>query len=171
MKENKKLYYAGGAFLVILLVALDQITKHLAVLHLKNQENFILIKGIMELEYLENHGAAFGILQNQQTLFLILFFVFLVAVGYAYVRMPKKKRYAALHLIALFIIAGGIGNQIDRILYGYVIDFFYFSLIDFPIFNVADIYVTVSIFLLILFILFYYKDEDFELIFHKNRNG
>ena len=63
------------------------------------------------------------------------------------------------------LFAGGIGNFIDRIRLNYVIDFFYFSLIDFPIFNVADIYVTVAAFAMIFLGMFYYKDEDYDLIF------
>ena len=62
------------------------------------------------------------------------------------------------------ITAGGIGNLIDRVRLNYVVDFIYFSLIDFPVFNVADIYVTVSMFLLLILVLFYYKDEDFQFL-------
>ena len=67
--------------------------------------------------------------------------------------------------ILLFFIAGAIGNFIDRVVHKYVIDFFYFKLINFPIFNVADIYVTVAAFFMIVLGLFYYKDEDFEVFF------
>ena len=66
----------------------------------------------------------------------------------------------------LLIAGGAIGNSIDRMRLGYVIDFFYFKLIDFPVFNVADIFVTVSVVLLIFFILFFYKEEDLDKILH-----
>ncbi|MDY2590860.1 MAG: signal peptidase II, partial [Agathobacter sp.] len=65
--------------------------------------------------------------------------------------------------------AGAIGNLIDRIVNNYVVDFFYFKLIDFPIFNVADIYVTIAAFLFIVLGFFYYKEEDFEIIFSKSK--
>ena len=68
-------------------------------------------------------------------------------------------------IICILLFAGGIGNFIDRIRLDYVVDFFYFSLINFPIFNVADIYVTVAAFVMILLGLFYYKDEDYDVIF------
>ena len=119
----------------------------------------------MELEYLENRGAAFGILQNQQWLFILLFFLFVTAVIIFYCRMPMEKKYLPVQIISLFLIAGGLGNLIDRIRLGYVIDFFYFSLINFPVFNMADIYVTVSMAILFVLLIFYYKEEDFDLLF------
>jgi len=77
-------------------------------------------------------------------------------------RMPRVKKYNVLNYVLLFLIAGAIGNYIDRIINHYVVDFIYFSLIDFPVFNVADCYVTVSVIILFFLVLFYYKDEDFE---------
>ena len=70
-----------------------------------------------------------------------------------------------MNAICLLFFAGAIGNFIDRVMRNYVVDFFYFSLIDFPIFNVADIYVTVAAFAMIFLGLFYYKEEDFNQIF------
>ena len=69
-----------------------------------------------------------------------------------------------MHLILIFLIAGAIGNFIDRILYHYVIDFIYFSLINFPVFNVADIYVTCSVFVLFILILFVYSEDELSTI-------
>ena len=76
-----------------------------------------------------------------------------------------------LDMILIFFTAGAIGNFIDRIVQQYVIDFFYFKLINFPIFNVADIYVTCAAFVMLFLGIFYYKDEDFEIIFpsHKRK--
>ena len=163
--KKRKTYIGIGIVLIAALVFLDQFTKHLAVLHLKDQPNIIWVKGVMELEYLENRGAAFGILQNQQWLFILLFFLFVTAVIIFYCRMPLEKKYLPVQIISLFLIAGGLGNLIDRIRLGYVIDFFYFSLINFPIFNVADIYVTVGMVILFILLIFYYKEEDFDLLF------
>ena len=163
--KKRKTYIGIGIVLIAALVFLDQFTKHLAVLHLKDQPNIIWVKGVMELEDLENRGAAFGILQNQQWLFILLFFLFVTAVIIFYCRMPLDKKYLPVQIISLFLIAGGLGNLIDRIRLGYVIDFFYFSLINFPIFNVADIYVTVGMVILFILLIFYYKEEDFDLLF------
>lgn len=92
--------------------------------------------------------------------FLIIAVIVVAAAVYAVFRMPASKKYLPLHLIAMFLSAGAIGNMIDRFTRGYVVDFLYFKLIDFPIFNVADCYVTVSMFFFILLFLFLYKEED-----------
>ena len=78
------------------------------------------------------------------------------------------RKYLPLRICAVLIVGGAFGNCIDRIRLNYVVDFFYFKLIDFPIFNVADIYVTVAAFLLVILILVYYKEEDLERIFHRS---
>ena len=88
----------------------------------------------------------------------------LLLIPYVHYKLPLTKRFWYLRVITVLFLAGAIGNAVDRIIHGYVIDFFYFSLIDFPIFNVADIYVTVSTFLFVVLILFYYKEEDFDQI-------
>ena len=86
-----------------------------------------------------------------------------------------EKHFYPLHGICIALFAGAVGNFIDRILHNYVIDFFYFSLIDFPIFNVADIYVTCAMALFIMLLLFYYKEADLDrltaLIFPWKKHG
>lgn len=162
-----------GGIVSVLLVVLDQITKHLAVVHLKNQPDIVLWEGVFELQYLENRGAAFGIMQGQKIFFVIFTSIAMVAIAWFFLKkIPDAKRYRFFDIICVLLFAGAIGNFIDRIRLNYVIDFFYFSLIDFPIFNVADIYVTVAAFAMILLGLFYYKDEDYDLIFPpKNKKG
>ena len=156
----------GGAVISVLLIALDQFTKSLAVTYLKNQPNIILLKGIFELEYLENRGAAFGIMQGQKTFFVIFTIIAMLAIIWFYLkRIPDNKKYRYLDIICILLFAGGIGNFIDRVRFNYVVDFFYFSLINFPIFNVADIYVTVGAFIMIVLGMFYYKEEDYDIIF------
>lgn len=157
---------AGAASLILLLV-FDQWTKFLAITHLKGQADIELIPGVFSLHYLENHGAAFGILKDQQWIFLILAAIFLVAAVILYVRMPFTARMLPLRFIAVFIAAGAVGNMIDRMFRHYVVDFLYFSLIDFPVFNVADIYITCCAALLVIFVVFYYKDEELESIFSR----
>ena len=78
--------------------------------------------------------------------------------------MPNKKKYGWLHMLLVLIASGAVGNMIDRIRLEYVVDFFYIVLINFPIFNVADIYVSVACVLLALFILFYYSEQDFNFL-------
>lgn len=146
------------------LAAIDQATKQAAQQMLRGKDGLTIIPGVFELQYLENRGSAFGLMQGQKTLFITMACLMLLVIPYLYTRIPQSRRFFYLRVIAVFFLSGAVGNAIDRIVNGYVIDFFYFSLIDFPIFNVADIYVTVSTFLLIVLMLFYYKDEDFEQI-------
>lgn len=161
----KTKYNLIGIFSIIIGVLLDQYTKILAVTHLKDANPVPIIEDVFELHYLENRGAAFGILQNQHLFFVISGLILLTVGTILYVRLPYTKRMLPLRICLISIAAGAIGNMIDRVTLNYVIDFLYFKLIDFPIFNVADIYVTVSTFLVAFLILFYYKDAELDVIF------
>ena len=99
-------------------------------------------------------------MQGKKTFFVIGTLIFLVIVVILYHNIPLTKRFTPIRIVAVLIVAGAIGNMIDRVVHQYVIDFFYFKLINFPIFNVADIYVSVGMVILALLIFFYYKDED-----------
>ena len=164
-KKSNSCVLAG----TVLLVIIDQVTKLAAQRLLRGQAAVPLIRGVFELQYLENRGSAFGMLQGKRVFFILMAALMLFIIPYIYVRIPLAKKFVYLRIIAVLFLSGAIGNAADRLLHGYVVDFFYFSLIDFPIFNVADIYVTVSSALLIVLIFFYYTDEDFEQIqiFHK----
>lgn len=166
MKQNFTWKRAVSAVIfLIFLVLLDQWTKSLAVTHLMNQEPFVILPGVFQLRYLENRGAAFGMMQGRQALFVLMAFFAFAFIFYAYFKLPWEKRFHLLRVVGLMIAGGAFGNLIDRVAKGYVVDFFYFELIDFPIFNVADIYVTVATVLLALLILFYYKEEELECLF------
>ncbi|CUX67255.1 lipoprotein signal peptidase [Clostridium sp. C105KSO15] len=149
-------------------IGLDQWTKLLVVKHLMDRPPFVIWNGVFELYYSENRGAAFGMLQGKQAFFLLVALVVLSVAAFAVSRMPADSKYLPLHFIAMFLSAGAVGNMIDRFTRGYVVDFLYFKLIDFPIFNVADCYVTISMFVFMLLFLFYYKEEDLScLSLHK----
>ena len=162
--------YIFAALGIVILVLLDQYTKLLAIAHLKEQSAFVLWNNVFELHYLENRGAAFGIFQNQRWFFVIMTVVILVIVSWFYGRTPVEKRYLPLRICMIILTAGAIGNFIDRLTRGYVVDFFYFSLIDFPIFNVADCYVTAGAILLAVLILFVYKDEELGFLSLKKKH-
>lgn len=167
-KERPIPYFLGGLMGLILLVGLDQWTKMLAVRYLKGQDAIILVRGVLELQYLENRGAAFGIMQNFQWVFIILSVIFIIAALVFFYLLPSTKRMMPMHILCVLAMAGGIGNAIDRVLHNYVIDFVYFSLIDFPIFNVADCYVVICAVILLILFFFYYKEEDFAFLSLKN---
>lgn len=120
------------------------------------------IKNVLYFNYLKNYGAAFSILTGKTWILLIVTGLILIAAIFALVRMPISPRFTPLFFVLNFMIFGAIGNLIDRVAFGYVRDFIYFSPINFPVFNVADIYVTVSVTILVLLILFYYKDEELK---------
>ena len=159
---NQKIKAVLG-FLVsgAVLTAIDQWTKSLAVAGLKGKEPFVIWKGVFELLYSENRGAAFGVLQGKHGFFFLVAACVFVAALYVIWKLPDEKKFVPLRICITLITAGAAGNLIDRVVQGYVVDFLYFILIDFPIFNVADCYVTVSVVLLIILILFVYKEDDF----------
>lgn len=164
MKNRKSFLITVDAILFVVLVFLDQITKYLAITHLKDGTDVVLIDKVFRLHYLENRGAAFGMLQNQKIFFIFIAIVILAAICYVIFRMPNKKKYTAFHILLGIIAAGAVGNMIDRFQFDYVVDFLYFELINFPIFNVADIYVTCATILLAGLLLFYYKEEDLKFL-------
>lgn len=156
--------YITAIVLIVLGVVIDQYAKYLAVLYLKRKPSHVILKNIFELTYVENRGAAFGMLVNQRLFFIITGLLIFAVVIYMYIKIPKTKKYLPLRICGVLIFAGALGNLIDRVRLGYVVDFFYFVPIDFPVFNVADIFITVSFAALIILILFVYKEEDFTFL-------
>lgn len=169
MSKKKRNLLLLDVLVLILLVAIDQITKYFAIMKLKNKPAIPIISDVFELSYLENRGAAFGLLQNQKFFFLFVGIIILVVVVFVLLKVPDKKKYTALHIFLIMIASGGIGNMIDRIRFDYVVDFFSFVLINFPIFNVADMYVTVSMVGLAILILFVYKEDDLNFLSFKQK--
>lgn len=164
MKNRKKFLIVIDLILFGVLIFFDQFTKYLAVNRLKDHSDIVIIQKVFRLHYLENRGAAFGMLQNQKIFFIFIAIVILAAICYVIFRMPDKKKYTILHILLAIIASGAVGNMIDRFRYDYVVDFFYFELINFPIFNVADIYVTCATVLLAVMLLFFYKEEDLKFL-------
>lgn len=163
--------YIKAIVSIIVLTAIDQITKFLAVRYLMEGGPIVLIDGVFELRYLENRGSAFGLMQNQRIFFIIITIIIVGIFVWLYCKLPDTRRMRWMHLICIGIISGALGNFIDRFINGYVVDFFYFKLINFPIFNVADIYVTVSVAVLIVLGVFYYKEDDYKfLTVRKNKS-
>ena len=123
-------------------IFLDQMTKFLAVTHLKGSNPFVLIDGVFQFAYQENPGAAFGILSNDRWVFLVISTIAIIAILFY---VFYKKNMPTLWIVSLsLIVSGGIGNMIDRLALGYVVDFLDFCLINFAVFNVADSFVTVG---------------------------
>lgn len=147
--------------LVPVLILLDQLTKKWAVSSLQGHDDIMIIRGVLQLRYIENRGAAFGILKDSRLFFIILTIIFTVVITAIYVSYYKRQ-HANMVLVLLysFLTAGAIGNFIDRLFHGFVVDFIYFSLIDFPVFNVADIYITCSCVFIIIYVFFTERKHD-----------
>lgn len=174
LNDRKRISAAGCIFALIGFAAVlffDQFTKYMAVIKLKDQTPFVLIDGVFELRYLENRGAAFGMMQDMRFLLAAGAVIVCGLIVYLYLRMPEKRRYLPLRICAVLLCAGAAGNMIDRIRLGYVIDFLYFRLIDFPIFNVADCYVVAACIVFALLVLFYYREEEDFSFLSRERKG
>ena len=148
---------------VAILILLDQGTKLWALASLKPIHSMTLAEGFMDLTFVENRGVAFGMFSGQRWFILLLTCVIAAGLIWFYVMMPKKKEYFPLRVSLVLVLSGAIGNIIDRLFRGYVVDFFEFTFFEWPVFNVADIYVVVGVILLALMIIFVVKDEDLEL--------
>lgn len=169
MKKRKIIILIVDLVMMVFLTFLDQLTKYLAVRCLKGQPSVPILKDILVLQYLENKGAAFGMLQNQKIFFIFIEVLVLFVIAFVLFRMPSDKKYTLMHVLLVFVAGGAVGNMIDRVVQDYVVDFIYFELIDFPIFNVADIYVTFATAVFVVAVLFYYKEEDFAFLSVKQK--
>lgn len=170
MKKHRSIMLLVDALIVILGILLDQFTKYLATAKLKNQPNFVLWEGVFELDYLENTGSAFGMFQGQRWMLLIVGVIFMALIIFFMLRLPEGKKFDVTQVLLSFIIAGGVGNMIDRFALGYVVDFFSFVLINYPIFNVADIYVVCATIGLFIMFLFVFKEQDLDFLSFKRKN-
>ena len=147
--------------IMVLAIFLDQLTKYLTILFLKPIDTLPIIEDVVHLTYVENTGAAFGMMKDQRWLFMVVSTVAIIAL---LIYLFRKKTQSKLENLAIaFIVGGGIGNMIDRVVLGYVVDMIDFRLINFAVFNVADSFVCVGAGLLMLYIILTgvkeYKEE------------
>lgn len=169
MRKRTKMLLLDGVVMLILL-GLDQLTKYLAIVKLKDKPAFVLLDGVLELNYLENRGSAFGMLQNQKFFILFVGIVFLFVILFLLFKLPEDKKFNIVHILLASIVAGGLGNMIDRLRFDFVVDFISFVLIHFPIFNVADCFIVIATITLFVLFLFVYKEKDLEFLsFKQNR--
>ena len=184
---DKKKYASNifwAAILYISLICLDQFSKVFAKEHLSNNKPFVIIKDVFEFNYLEggNKGAAWGLLSGHITILSIISVVMTVisicvVIRITYVLITKSldiktiNKYNLIRVLTVFFGAGAIGNAIDRIANKYVIDFIYFKLINFPIFNIADIYVVVSTISLAIIIAFFVSDDELKVLVSDKENN
>lgn len=143
--------------LSILVVAIDQILKLLVVEYIKPDGVKTIIDGFVSLQYIENTGAAFSILQNQRWLFIVITAVICVLIVFALFHYTNHEFFS--YAASALVVGGGIGNLIDRVLHGFVVDYIHLSF--FPaIFNFGDCCVTVGTVFLMIHVLFFSEDES-----------
>ena len=144
-----------------ILAVIDQISKLAALKYLKPVGSVSFIDGIMNFTFVENRGAAFGVLTGARWFFIVITIaVAIAAVIYIKKYMPNKKEYGVVKLSIILILGGAWGNAFDRFFRGYVVDFFESVFIKWPVFNVADIYVVFGTILLAYAFIFVIKDDE-----------
>ena len=151
-------YYVLFAALV---VAADQFTKYLTLLYIPLHTRIDVLPGFLGLTYVQNTGAAFSSFQGQQWLFVLIFAVLTAAILWEYFKKPMPFTRFERWCIAS-VYAGGLGNMIDRVRFGYVVDMIETQFMDFPVFNVADCFITCGCIILIISLFFnkeFWKEE------------
>lgn len=146
--------------IMLLLIALDQLTKYLAVAYLQPIDTLPIIEGVIHLTYVENTGAAFSMLSGNQLFLKGVTIVAITIMMFVFRKLLSKPEEDWIKACFVLIISGGIGNLIDRLRLDYVIDFIDFRLINFAIFNGADSFVSVGTALL-FYVVFFGKTKAF----------
>lgn len=143
---------------IIIITVLDQFIKFIAVNNLIEVGTIPVIENVFHFTYCENTGAGFGFMSNYTHLLTILTFIIVAAaLAYVFVKRPNDKM---LNVAMTFMLGGAIGNLIDRVRLGYVVDFLDFRLINFPIFNIADCFITVGAIVLAVYVIFFSEKKE-----------
>ena len=144
------------------IVVADQVTKYLTVVSIPLYQDVPFLPGVLNLTYVQNTGAAFSSFEGQQWLFAVIFLVFTGLIFWEYYKKPMGFLPFERWCIAA-VYGGGLGNMIDRVRMGYVVDMIETSFMDFPVFNVADIFITCGCILMMAHLIFcnkeFWKDE------------
>ena len=152
---NKKKLLIIDFITIFLLIIADQVVKYFATAFLENRGSVILIEDVLQLTYLKNTGGILGVLQNQTLFIMFIVIILILIVIYLLTRLPDKPKFNIMHIVLSCLLSGALGNLIDRIRFGYVVDFIYFIGIDFPIFNCADILISISTIVMLFHLIFY----------------
>lgn len=166
---NKKILYFFDILILLLCIALDRVSKYFVIKRLKDHPAVSVIGGILEFRYAENSGAAFSLLRDQTSFFILISIVILVTGIYFLIRSPGRSKYVFSHIMITMILGGAVGNVVDRLLYSAVIDFIYINSFTFPIFNIADAFLSLGTLGLVLSLIFYYKEDDLNFLKFKEK--
>ena len=143
---------------ILIIAILDQAAKFFAAGLLQNIDTYAMWEGVFHLTYVENTGAGWGVFSNHTWLLTVATIIVIVAaVSYVVVKRPNDKLFLTAFT---FMIGGAVGNLVDRVRQGFVIDFLDFTLIDFPVFNIADCFITVGALLFIVYVIFFSDKKE-----------
>ena len=168
-KNNAFVRYVISFITIIVLALVDQYTKFLIVQNIPVGKEVSVIGDGVVLTQLHNTGAAWSSFSGKISFLLIITLLVSVLLIYVYIIIRNEEKFKIARVFIVIILGGAIGNLIDRIRLGYVVDFIYFKIIHFPVFNFADICVTVSMFILVFLFFFKYKSEDMDVIFGSDK--
>lgn len=146
----------------VLLVSFDQIAKYFCFHYLKQVDTIEILSGILNFTYVENRGAAFGMMQGARWFFVIFTIILVGVMMVFYKKLSNTTIHKMMKISLVLIISGAIGNWIDRLFLGYVIDFLHVQFIEFPVFNLADIYVVCGTILFSILYLFFDSEQEAE---------
>lgn len=169
MKQSAKKNLVLGIFIILVLTLTDQLVKYFVQANMRVGETKALINDVFHITYVQNTGAAWSSFSGKIVFLLVITSILLILMIYAYIKLLVANKCKLLRIGGLFLISGACGNLIDRIARGYVVDMFDFRIINFPVFNVADIYVTCSIIFIIILFIFVIDEKELEAVF-KPRN-
>lgn len=146
--------------ITLILIIADQISKIFAIKYLKTLGSFEVIKDFFRFTYVENTGAAFGILSNARWIFMLV--TALAIIIMIYYKIKYKPQSKTLNISLILLLSGAVGNMIDRLFRGYVVDMLEVTFINYPVFNIADCFVVIGAILISVYILFIYKEPKKE---------
>ncbi|MBQ8327384.1 MAG: signal peptidase II [Lachnospiraceae bacterium] len=171
MNKHKKKFIIIDMVLLVIFALIDQVSKFYIVnnLSLPTKESIVIFPNVLELRYQENYGGAWGILENQLFFFVAVTSIIAMIIVYLIIKMPNDKKYNMFHIALAMMMSGALSNLADRLMNGYVIDFIYFKAIQFPIFNLADVFVTIAAIILLFLFFFIYKEDDLNFLNMKQK--
>ena len=161
-KKKRPLDYIIYSAIILFVIALDMLTKYLSYNFLSKVDTVPIINGVIHFTYVENRGAAFGMLADHRWVFISLSTVLIIAIMLYLFLGHAETPLTGISLS--MIAAGGLGNMVDRLALGFVVDFIDFRLINFAVFNVADSFVCIGAGLLVLYLIL-------EIVKEAKRNG
>lgn len=149
------------SLIVLIIIALDQISKYWVVNNIGLTDSFVVIPKVIDFVYVKNTGAAFSFLSDTTYGIILLSCISVIfCVGVIWFMIKKKPQHKLLTISLALMLSGAIGNVIDRIFKGYVVDFIETTFIKFPVFNIADIAITIGAALVIIYVLFFEKSKN-----------